>query len=117
MRISNPGERFYPHFMQEQKNLKRLRPFLHFILMSFVAVTPAFAAPSPAAAQTQKNLYQRLGGYDALAAVTDDFIGHLATDPQLGRFFVGLSTDSKIRVRQHSCGSLPAGPASTPDQT
>jgi hemoglobin len=33
--------------------------------------------------------------------VTDDFITRLATDPQLGRFFVGLSTDSKIRVRQH----------------
>ena len=49
----------------------------------------------------QPSLYKRLGGYDALAAVTDDFIGRLATDPQLGRFFVGLSTDSKNRVRQH----------------
>lgn len=55
--------------------------------------------PAPAAAQD--SLYKRLGGYDAIAAVTDDFIGRLATDPQLGRFFVGLSTDSKIRVRQH----------------
>ena len=49
----------------------------------------------------QPTLYKRLGGYDALAAVTDYFIGRLATDPQLGRFFVGLSTDSKKRVRQH----------------
>ena len=49
----------------------------------------------------QPSLYKRLGGYDALAAVTDDFIGRLASDPQLGRFFVGLSTDSKNRVRQH----------------
>jgi hemoglobin len=45
-------------------------------------------------------LYQRLGGYDALAAVTDDFIGRLVANPQLARFFTGLSTDSKIRVRQ-----------------
>ena len=63
-----------------------------------------FAAPPPAPpAQmaAQDSLYKRLGGYDALAAVTDDFIGRLATDPKLGRFFVGLSTDSKIRVRQH----------------
>jgi hemoglobin len=49
----------------------------------------------------QPSLYKRLGGFDALAAVTDDFIGRLATDPQLGRFFVGLSADSKNRVRQH----------------
>src|SRR5262249_13414197 len=49
----------------------------------------------------QDSLYKRLGGYDALAAVTDDFIGRLATDPKLGRFFVGLSNDSKTRIRQH----------------
>jgi hemoglobin len=48
-----------------------------------------------------ETLYQCLGGYDALAAVNDDFITHLATDPELGRFFTGLSNDSKVRVRQH----------------
>jgi hemoglobin len=70
--------------------------------MSFAAVTPVYAAAPPQAAeQAQKSLYHRLGGYDALAAVTDDFLGRLATDPQLGRFFVGLNNDSKTRVRQH----------------
>lgn len=48
-----------------------------------------------------RSLYQRLGGYDALAAVTDDFIGRLAGDEALGKFFIGLSNDSKSRVRQH----------------
>ena len=52
------------------------------------------------AAADQASLYKRLGGYDALAAVTDDFIGRLATDPQLGKFFVGHSTDSIHRIRQ-----------------
>jgi hemoglobin len=52
-------------------------------------------------AQAEKTLYQRLGGYDALAAVTDDFINRLATDPTQKRFFVGFSTDSKQRIRQH----------------
>lgn len=47
-----------------------------------------------------KSLYQRLGGYDALAAVTDDFIGRLASDKEIGRFFVGASDDSKKRIRQ-----------------
>ena len=53
-----------------------------------------------AAAADQPSLYKRLGGYDALAAVTDDFIGRLAADKQLGRFFVGHSTDSIHRIRQ-----------------
>ena len=51
-------------------------------------------------AQSGASLYKRLGGYDALAAVTDDFIGRLATDKTLGRFFVGASDNSKMRIRQ-----------------
>ena len=47
------------------------------------------------------SLYKRLGGYDAIAAVTDDFIARLATDKKLSKFFVGLSDNSKARVRQH----------------
>ena len=38
-----------------------------------------------ALAQSGDSLYKRLGGYDALAAVTDDFIGRLITDKKLGR--------------------------------
>jgi len=53
-----------------------------------------------AAGAQDKTLYQRLGGYDAIAAVTDEFIGRLATDAQEKRFFVGFSTDSKMRIRQ-----------------
>jgi len=48
----------------------------------------------------EKSLYQRLGGYDAIAAVTDEFIGRLASDEQEKRFFIGFSTDSKMRFRQ-----------------
>ncbi len=51
--------------------------------------------------QSQPSLYKRLGGYDALAAVTDDFTARLATDPTLGRFFKGHSTDSQKRLRDH----------------
>jgi truncated hemoglobin YjbI len=101
--------------------MKRITSLLCFTLMTFAAVVPAYTAPPQAAAETQqKSLYQRLGGYDALAAVTDDFIAHLATDPQLGRFFTGLSTDSKIKVRQHVVDFLclaTGGPASTPGGT
>lgn len=58
---------------------------------SFVSGS-AFAADS---------LYKRVGGYDALAAVTDAFIGKLATDKDFSRFFVGFSEDSKKRIRQN----------------
>jgi hemoglobin len=53
-----------------------------------------------------KSLYQRLGGYDAIAAVTDDFIGRLATDKVLSRFFVGHSEDSLKRIRHHVIDQL-----------
>jgi len=39
-------------------------------------------------------------GYDAIAAVSDEFIARLATDDQEKRFFVGFPTDIKMRIRQ-----------------
>lgn len=81
--------------------MKALTPFFYFTLAAFAAVTPFYAAPPQASAQQQQTLYQRLGGYDALAAVTDDFIGRLATDPQLKRFFVGHNKEGITRIRQH----------------
>ena len=59
------------------------------------------ANPQAAADSQQKSLYQRLGGYDALAAVTDDFLARMQADPQLKRFFIGFSTDSQKRIRNH----------------
>lgn len=81
--------------------MKRLTPFLYIALAAFAAVAPFCAAPPQAFAQQQPSLYQRLGGYDALAAVTDDLLGRLIADPQLKRFFPGLSVDSQKRLRQH----------------
>jgi hemoglobin len=48
----------------------------------------------------ENSLYQRLGGYDAIAAVSGEFIARLATDEQEKRFFVGFSADSKTHIRQ-----------------
>ena len=47
-----------------------------------------------------KSLYERLGGYNAIAAVVDDFMEGQVKDPQLSRFFVGHSMNSKKRIRQ-----------------
>ena len=59
------------------------------------------SATAFASAQQQKSLYERVGGYDALAAVVDDFIVRLVTDKQFEKFFAGASNDSKKRIRQH----------------
>ena len=45
-------------------------------------------------------LYDRLGGYNALAAVTDDFLGRILADTAITPFFKGLEEREKVRVRQ-----------------
>ncbi len=52
-------------------------------------------------ASSQESLYKRLGGYDAIAAVSDDFISRLAGDAQLSKFLAGLSVDSQKKLRQN----------------
>jgi hemoglobin len=47
-----------------------------------------------------KTLYQRLGGYDVIAGVVDNFIGQLKTDPAFMRFGGGRSLSSLVATRQ-----------------
>ena len=73
-------------------------------LLPSLALALSLATLLSASAQDgmmKKSLYERLGGYNAIAAVVDDFVGRLITDRQFERFFVGHSTDSKKRIRQH----------------
>lgn len=56
--------------------------------------------------QEKKSLYTRLGGYDAIAAVVDDFVGRLVADKKLTKFFVGHSEDSLKRIRMHVIDQL-----------
>jgi hemoglobin len=48
----------------------------------------------------EKSLYQRLGGYDVIAAIVDDLFSCLRADPQFARFAAGRSVDSHNRSRQ-----------------
>jgi hemoglobin len=64
-------------------------------------LVPAAAVPQESGAQ-QPSLYNRLGGYDAIAAITDDVFGHAVADPQLARFFKGHSVDTQKRQRQNA---------------
>ena len=50
-----------------------------------------------------KTLYERLGGYNAIAAVANDLLSKLRADPQLGRFaFVGKT----VSCARSSCSSI-----------
>lgn len=64
-------------------------------VISFVVV----AASSAAGQSKPDSLYKRLGGYDAIAAVVDNFVPRLAKDPMLGKYFVH-SQDTLMHIRQ-----------------
>lgn len=74
------------------------------LLLTLMLVT-SFSTPARVTAQ-EKTLYDRLGGYNAIAAVVDDFIGRLVSDKRFERFFVGHSIDSQKRIRQHIVDQL-----------
>ncbi len=71
-----------------------------FGLIGLVFVLLLASVPSKAVPQ-EKSLYERLGGYNGIAAVVDDFIGRLVSDKQFEKFFIGQSTDSRKKIRQH----------------
>jgi len=48
----------------------------------------------------EKTLYERLGGYDGISAVVEDFLGALGKDPMFARFGPGRSEDSHHRAKQ-----------------
>lgn len=58
------------------------------------AVTLAIAQDKPT-----KTLYERVGRYDAIAAVADEYLKGIRADPQFTRF-TGRSADSLKRARQ-----------------
>ena len=68
--------------------------------------------PSPNSPR-EETLYRRLGGYDAVAAVIDEFLRRFRSDNALARFGGGRSLDSRHRTRQlmiEQICSLAAGP-------
>lgn len=46
------------------------------------------------------SLYQRLGGYDAITAVVNDFIPRMQADGQVGRFWENRGIDGVEREKQ-----------------
>jgi len=48
----------------------------------------------------EKTLYERLGGYDAIATVADNLLPRLENDTQLGRFWENRGDDGIAREKQ-----------------
>ena len=49
---------------------------------------------------SEKTLYERLGGYDAIAAVASDLLPRLQADARLARFWSNRGTDGVRREKQ-----------------
>ena len=76
---------------------------------SFARSTPVMSAQESAEKVTtdqialsipENTLYTRLGGYNAIAAVIDDATTFVFADPVIGKYFIGLGTNSQQRLRQ-----------------
>ena len=52
------------------------------------------------AAAAAQSLYHRLGGYDAIAAATDELLSRLQGDPRLRDYWKGASTNNQRKARQ-----------------
>ncbi len=73
--------------------MRRLVPSLLLVTALAVVSSSLAAQPKP------DSLYKRIGGYDAIAAVADNFVPRMVKDPVLGKCFVH-SQDSLMRIRQ-----------------
>jgi hemoglobin len=59
-----------------------------FALATAVSITFAsFTGAASAQITMQKSLYERLGGQAAIVAVVDDFVGNVAKDRRINRYF------------------------------
>jgi hemoglobin len=63
-------------------------------------VQPGGGQAQPAGGQEQRTLYERLGGYTAISAVVNDFEDRLFADPKVGKYFVGMGTDTRELFKQ-----------------
>ena len=81
--------------MRGKQPIRKGFPSLLMLAFLFApSASPLFPQSKP------ESLYRRIGGYDAIAAVVDDLVVRMGSDPQLARFSAGFSRDSKRRRRQ-----------------
>ena len=65
------------------------------VALAVIVLATFLAGPAPGQTPQEKSLYERLGGYEAISAVVNDFAPKLFTDPKVGSFFKGMGTDTR----------------------
>lgn len=69
------------------------------VLALAIAVPPA-AAAAGVEAVAEKSLYERLGGYEGVSAVVDEFADRLFHDKRISQFFIGMGDDTRASFKQ-----------------
>jgi len=62
----------------------------------------------PIESTPEKSLYLRIGGYDTIAAIVDEFLQALTTLPQMERYGTSMNLDTRKRNRQLTLDFLAA---------
>ena len=70
------------------------------VVFGVLAVGAFLSGPAMGQEAMEKSLYERLGGYDAISAVVDDFATKLFDDPVVGKRFFGMGDDTREGFRQ-----------------
>lgn len=78
--------------------MRRKRSWAAFAAASVLALgachhKPAATEPAGGGSAATKSLYDRLGGKDAITKVVDDFVGNVAGDNRINRFFTAAAGD------------------------
>ena len=74
---------------------------LRALIMLAAALVVFAALPGRTAnAVDTKPLYERLGGYDGISAVVDEFADSLFADKRINEFFIGMSDDTRAQFKQ-----------------
>ena len=66
---------------------------VRFLAILGLIVTVSSAGMLGQGSTMRQSLYERLGGKDAITAVVDQFVGHVAADARINRFFAKTASD------------------------
>jgi hemoglobin len=75
--------------------------FAHSLTVVLLYVLSTAMPVSGQTGSPQEPLYSRLGGYDVIARVVDDFLVRFDADTQLAPFLGGINAPAGARIRQH----------------
>jgi len=77
---------------------------MHYRPLILAAALVAGTLAAGSASAQPRSLYDRLGGYNAIVAVVDDFVGNVARDRRINRFFARADIGRlKARLVEQIC--------------